>query len=172
MRTIRRRSLLVWTLGALIVTFALTTAAQTSSPLNGTWKFNAAKSKYNPTSLTPRSNTITYTITGDTIKGVTDGVDAQGRATHTEYTAKLDGKTYPGKFMLDGKPNPDQDGVMWKKIDNNTYETTAMLKGKGLLTSHIVVAPDGRSRTTTQTGKNAQGQTINNTVVYDRVSAT
>jgi hypothetical protein len=168
----QRIPLLVWTLGVLIVAFALTTAAQTSSPLTGTWKFNAAKSKYNPANLAPKSNNITYTITGDTIKAVTDGVDAQGRATHTEYTAKLDGKTYPGKFTLDGKPNPDQDGVMWKKIDNNTYETATMLKGKALVTSHIVVAPDGKSRTTTQSGKNAQGVTVNNTVVYDRVSAT
>jgi hypothetical protein len=61
---------------------------------------------------------------------------------------------------------------MWKKIDSNTYETTTMLKGKALVTSRIVVASDGKSRTTTQTGKNAQGQTINNAVVYERVSAT
>jgi hypothetical protein len=171
MRTIRRIPLPAWTLGAIIA-IAFTAAAQAPSPLNGTWKFNAAKSKYTPANLAPKSNTITYTITGDTIKGLTDGVDAQGRATHTEYTAKFDGKTYPGKFMLDGKPNPDQDGVIWKKIDNNTYETTTMLKGKALVTSHIVVASDGKSRTTTQTGKNAQGQTINNVVVYERVSAT
>ena len=42
-----------------------------------------------------KSNTIKYTIVGDSITAVTDGVDAQGRTTHTEYTAKLDGKPYP-----------------------------------------------------------------------------
>jgi hypothetical protein len=171
MRTIRRSLLLGWTLGAFVAV-ALTVEAQAPNPLSATWKFNAAKSKYDPSSLALKSNTITYIIVGDTIQAITDGLDARGRATHTEYTARFDGRTYPGKFLLGGKSNPDQDGVMWTKIDNNTYETTTMLKGKPLVTSRIVVAPDGKSRTTTQTGKNAQGQTINNTVVYDRVSAT
>jgi hypothetical protein len=152
---------------AFIIGAASPAFAQTD-PLTGTWKLNAAKSKYNPANLAIKSNTIKYTIAGDTITAVTDGVDAQGRATHTEYTAKLDGKTYPFKGTIGGKPNPDQDGVMWKRVDKNTYETTTMLKEKALVTSHIVVAADGKTRTSTQTGKNAQGQTVNNVVVYDR----
>jgi hypothetical protein len=58
--------------------------------------------------------------------------------------------------------------VSWKKIDNNTYETTTMLKGKALVTSRIVVAADGKSRTVTTSGKNAQGQTVNNKITYDK----
>jgi hypothetical protein len=43
-----------------------------------------------------------------------------------------------------------------------------MLKGQVLVTSHIVIAPDGKTRTSTQTGKNAQGQTVNNVVFYEK----
>lgn len=167
MRLVRHTPLLGWVLGVAIV-FAMPLAAQAPSPLSATWKLNVAKSKYNPADLAIKGNTIKYTITGDTITAVTDGVDAQGRATHTEYTAKLDGKASPFKGTIAGKPNPDQDGVMWKKIDNNTYETSTMLKGKALVTSHIVIASDGKTRTSTQTGKTAQGQTVNNVVFYDK----
>jgi hypothetical protein len=155
---------------ALLALLAATTAVVRgqSSPLSGTWKLNLAKSTYNPATLAPKSATVTYTVTGDQIKAVSDGVDSQGRATHTEYTAKLDGSTATGKFLIDGKPNPGQDGVSWKKIDNNTYETTTMLKGKALVTSHIVVAADGKSRTSTGTGTNAQGQKVNNKVIYEK----
>jgi hypothetical protein len=36
------------------------------------------------------------------------------------------------------------------------------------VTSHIVVAADGKSRTSTRTGTNAQGQKVNNKVTYDK----
>jgi len=36
------------------------------------------------------------------------------------------------------------------------------------MTSRSVVSKDGKTRTTTQKGKNAKGQDVNNTIVYDR----
>jgi hypothetical protein len=162
------RSIVVVALLALLAAATAVVRGQSTSPLSGTWKLNLAKSTYNPATLAPKSATIKYTVTGDQIEAISDGVDSKGRVTHTEYTAKLDGSTATGKFLIDGKPNPDQDGVSWKKIDNNTFETTTMLKGKALVTSHIVVAADGKSRTSTGTGTNAQGQKVNNKVSYDK----
>lgn len=162
---------------ALLASFAAVTVvraqtpsrlAETPSPLAGIWKVNMAKSTYDPATLAPKSGMVTYKVTGDRINAVIDGVDSQGRKTHSEYAARFDGKTYPGKFLIDGKPNPDQDGVAWKMLDNRTYEITSMLKGKALVTSHIVIAADGKSRTNTTTGKNAKGQAISNKVTYDK----
>ena len=34
--------------------------------------------------------------------------------------------------------------------------------------NHIVVAADGKTRTSTTTGTNAEGKKINNVMVYDR----
>lgn len=153
---------------ALLAALPMPSAGQEPAPLTGTWKLNLEKSTYNPSALAPKSGTTKFEVTADTIKAAVDGVDAQGRKTHQEYTAAFDGKDYPCGCMIDGKPSPDQDAVAWRKIDDHTYELTAKLKGEALTTSRIVVAPDGKSRTNTVTGKNARGQTVNNTVLYDR----
>lgn len=168
MLRLRRTRNLGWVLGITIGCIVTLTAQAPTSPLSGTWKLNLAKSKYSPADLAPKSGTIKYDATADGLKGTTDVVDSQGRKVHAEYTVKFDGKAGAWKGTLDGKPNPDQDGVTWKKIDNYTYETTTTLKGKALTTTHIVVARDGKSRTGTATGKNAQGKMVKNTVVYDK----
>jgi hypothetical protein len=152
----------------LVAAVTVSLAGQAPSPLSGTWKLNLEKSTYDPTDLAPKSTTTRYEVTGDAVKATIDGVDAQGRTTHAEYTAKMDGKDYPWKGTRDGKPNPDQDAVSWKKIDDHTYELTNKRKGQALTTVRIVVAQDGMSRTNTVTGTNAKGQAVNHTVVYDK----
>lgn len=51
---------------------------------------------------------------------------------------------------------------------DNTYEASLKGKGKATMTSRNVVSKDGRTRTQTQTGTDAQGKAIHNTIVYDR----
>jgi hypothetical protein len=36
------------------------------------------------------------------------------------------------------------------------------------MTTRSVVSKDGKTRTTTQTGTNAKGEKVNNTIVYDK----
>ena len=102
----------------IVVMAMLCLNAQAHDPLNGTWKLNVSKSKYIPAELTPKSGVTKFEVTQDTIKAVMDGVDNQGRAIHAEYTAKFDGKDYPWKGTIDGKPNPKYDAVTWKRINN------------------------------------------------------
>src|SRR5262245_12681533 len=154
--------------GAALVALLAVQSAFGADMLSGTWNINLAKSKYSPANLAPKSGTTRFEAVADGVKVITDGVDSQGRKTHTEYTAKFDGKEVPVKATIDGKPSPDQDGAAWKKIDDNTYEIATKLKGATLTTNHIVIAKDGKTRTNTVTGKNAQGQTVNNTVVYEK----
>ena len=61
-----------------------------------------------------------------------------------------------------------QDAVSWKQIDEWTYEVTNKLKNKVTTVMKIAIEHDGKMRTNTVTGTNAQGQTVNNTVVYDK----
>lgn len=155
---------------ALVLAFGWLAAVstQTTSPLSGTWKLNVAKSKYNPANLAPKSVTSRIEASQDSIQVTTDGVDSQGRVTHTEYTAKFDGKDYPSTGTIGGKPNPDLGTIAWRKIDDRTFESTSKLKGQVLTTSRVVIAQDGKSRTNTVSGKNAQGQTVNNTLVFEK----
>jgi len=136
--------------------------------LAGTWKLNVAKSKYSP-GPAPQSNTVKFESIEGGIKLVADGVDSQGKKTHNEYTAKFDGKDSPTKPMLDGKPNPNAaNAVSYKKIDDYTYEVTAKLNGKTLNLARHVISKDGKTRTVTTTGTNAQGQKLNDTTVFER----
>jgi hypothetical protein len=128
----------------------------------GTWKLNPAKSKYDP-GPAPKSQTLTIEAWGaDGVKYTADGVDADGKATHWEMQAKYDGKFVPFKG------NPDSDMLAYKRINANTVEATTQLNGKPGPTTKIVVSADGKTRTLTQTGKNAKGQTMKNVVVYDK----
>jgi hypothetical protein len=140
-----------------------------NDPLVGTWKQNLAKSKYNP-GPPPKSGTTTkITAVAGGIIVVSDGVNAQGQVTHTEYTAKFDGKEYPRKATADGKPDATvYDSVALKKVDAYNYEATEKLKGQLLGVVHWTISQDGKTRTITGTAKNAQGQTTNNTLVWDK----
>jgi hypothetical protein len=128
----------------------------------GTWKLNVAKSKFSPGPAL-KSQTLKIEAWGeDGVKYTADGVDVTGKPMHWEFQAKYDGKNYPFKG------NPDADSIAYKRIDANTLEGTTMLKGKPAGLTKIVVSKDGKTRTLTQTGKNAQGQTVNNLLVYEK----
>jgi hypothetical protein len=145
----------------LLVALALNVSAAAADQQSGTWKMNPAKSKYSPG---PAAKSITVKIASDAdnIKLSSDGIDAAGNPTHVEYTAKYDGKDYP----ITGVPNADT--VALKRIDARTTESTLKKAGQAVMTVTSVVAKNGRTRTSTFKGKDAQGQDVNNVVVYDK----
>ncbi len=157
----RRRT--AFLLGALVggLSAPLVVGAQAPDPWIGTWVLNVAKSKYSP-GPAPKSNTIRIEASDGRIKYTTDGVGAEGQATHTEFTVKFDGKPYP----VTG--NPDVDTYAARRLGARRYELVARKGGKVTTTSRIVVSADGKTRTVTATGKNPQGQAVNNTIVYDK----
>jgi hypothetical protein len=146
--------------------FPLGASAETD-PQVGTWKENAALSKYE-SGPPARSNTVTMTSVDGGIKLVSDSVNARGEAIHTEFTVKFDGKDYPFKQMIGGKPNTGIDTIVFTKADDYTTDNTTKLKGQVVGTAHIVYSRDGKTRTRTATGKNAQGNPVVDTLVYDR----
>jgi hypothetical protein len=126
----------------------------------GTWKLNEAKSKI--AAGAPKNSTVVYEAAGDNIKVTIDGNAPDGTATHSEWTGKFDGKDYPST----GNPNEDVRSV--KQIDDHTLHVTSKKGGKVVLTAHVVVAADGKSRTVTANGTDAQGKKYKSTVVYDK----
>jgi hypothetical protein len=149
---------------ALVVISVLVLTAVVMAADNnvGTWTLNLAKSNYSP-GPTPKSQTLKIEAWGDDgVRYAADGVGADGKPTHTEFEAKYDGKDYPFKG------NPDADRLSYKRIDANTLEATTTLKGKNTTAIKVVVSADGKTRTVTQTGTNAQGQALNITSVYER----
>ena len=126
----------------------------------GTWKLNEAKSKIAAGEL--KNHTVVYEAAGDSIKFTIDGTAPDGSATHSEWTGKFDGKDYPST----GNPNEDTRSV--KQVDDRTLNVTSKKGGKVVLTAHVVVAPDGKSRTVTVNATNPQGKKYKSTAVYDK----
>ena len=147
---------------AAFVVLALGVGVMAADSNIGTWKLNLAKSKYSP-GPAPKSQTLKIEAWGtDGVTYTSDGTDSTGKPTHAEFQAKYDGKFVPFKG------NPDADMLSYKRIDANTIVSMTQLAGKPTLTSTAVVSADGKTRTLTQTGKNAQGQTVNNVLVYEK----
>jgi hypothetical protein len=136
--------------------------AQSKDPFVGTWRLNLAKSTYSP-GPPPKSTTSTYETAGQGYKVSVKTEPASGPAQQWSYTSNLDGKDSP----ITGN-NPNADTVAAKRIDANTLEIVNKKGGKVMTTQKNVVAPDGKTRTVTTTGTDAQGQKVNNVAVYEK----
>ena len=151
----------VVTLGVVLGAGIVRVSAQASDARIGTWKLNVAKSKYSP-GPAPQSNTLKIEASGQGEKVTTEGVNATGTPTMTQYTANFDGKDYP----LTGSQNADK--VSLKRIDARTTERTDKKGDKVVQTVTRVVSQDGKTMTVTEKGTNAQGQAVDNVVVYEK----
>lgn len=148
---------------SIVLTLSLSLAALaicSASPEMGTWKLNETKSKIAPGSA--KNLTVVYAAAGDSVKVTVDGVDADGKPTHNEWTGKFDGKDYP----VTG--DTTQDMRSYKKTDDHNLEMTVKKAGKVTMTGQLVIAADGKTRTVTTTGTDAKGAKFTNTAVYDK----
>ncbi|HET9218259.1 MAG TPA: hypothetical protein VFR18_14840 [Terriglobia bacterium] len=136
--------------------------ATSANPHAGTWTLNVGKSSYSP-GPAPKSQTLKIESWGDDgLTYVADGVGADDKPTHSEFQAKFDEKDY------EFKGNPDADMLSYSKVDANTLHATLKRKGAAVITAHVVVSPDGKTRTVTQSGKDAQGRDVKIVSVYEK----
>lgn len=148
-----RRAVIVTSV--LMLCSVLLLAQTPAKNMVGTWKLDTAKSKYTP-GPTPKSQIAKLENADGGMKVVSDRVEADGKMTHFEWTAKFDGKDYPVKG------DPGRDAVSVKKIDDYTLAITNKKGGKATTMIKAVYAKDGKSRTETVTGTDAQGKKIEN----------
>lgn len=126
----------------------------------GTWKLNEAKSKLTPGA--PKNTTVVYEGVGENVKITVEGVDGQGKPTHSEWTGKFDGKDYP----VTGDPISDMRSL--KVADDRTLELTVKNHGKVIATGRIVLSPNLKTRTVTVHGTDSTGMKYHTTSVYDK----
>jgi hypothetical protein len=96
-------------------------------------------------------------------QGTVDLAGADGTAYPWTFTAKYDGKDYP----VTGN-SPFGDTIAVTRVNPNTVKITVKQGGKETVTQTIVVAPDGKTRTTTTKGKDAKGQPIDGMSFYEK----
>ena len=145
---------------ATLIVCLAAAAVFAADAFTGTWKLNEAKSKMGAGAV--KNTTVTYEVMGDTVKVTLDGVDADGKATHDEWTGKYDGKDYPvtGNRMTDTRA--------YKKVNDHTLEATGKKGDKVVLTAKITVSADGKTRTVVSTQTTADGKKVTSTAVYDK----
>jgi hypothetical protein len=105
---------------------------------------------------------VTYEAAGDSVKVTIDGTAPDGTPTHSEWTGKFDGKDYPST----GNPNEDMRSA--KQVNDRTWDVTSKKDGKVVLTAHVVLAPDGKTRTVTTHTTDAKGKKVTSVAVYDK----
>ena len=145
---------------AVALSFAAATACFAANPHMGTWKLNEAKSKI-PAGM-GKNTTVVYAEQKDKIKVTVDGVDKDGKPTHSVWVGKFDGKAYPVKGNL------PYNSVAYKMVNDRTNDITTMKDGKIVWSGRITVSADGKSRTVTINGTGADGKKFNGKAVYDK----
>src|ERR1700732_694282 len=145
---------------AVALSFAAATACFAANPHLGTWKLNEAKSKL--VAGMGKNTTVVYTEQKDKIKVTVDGVDKDGKPTHSVWVGKFDGKAYPVKGNL------PYNSVAYKMVNDRTNDITTMKDGKTVWSGRITVAADGKSRTVTINGTDADGKKFKGKAVYDK----
>ena len=145
-------------LGLLVCMFAAGVCLADDA-FTGTWKLNEAKSKIGAGAA--KNTTVVYETSGDDVKVTVEGTNAEGQATHSEWTGKFDGKDYP----VTG--DATSDARAYTKVNDHTVKFTAKKDGKVTLTGRIVVAADGKTRTV-HTTSDVKGKKVSSTAVYEK----
>jgi hypothetical protein len=135
--------------------------AQTPSVMPGEWTLDVSKSSFSP-GPAPKSQHAVLTAIPNGIRTSADRVEADGKRVHFEWNGTFDSKDQP---VLG---DPARDHVSVKKIDDYTIEVTNKKDGKVTTLLRAVYAKDGKSRTETTTGTNAQGKPVKNVTYWTK----
>jgi len=66
------------------------------------------------------------------------------------------------------RSNPDADVVMLRRLTPTTVRSTYKKDGKRTLVNGVSVSDDGKTLTVAQSGVNGKGETVKNSLVFDR----
>ena len=157
----RNKRLVGFAIVMLLTVLTLFVATAGADQFSGTWSMNAEKSTYSPG---PPTKSLTVVVESDenNYKLEATGTDGDGKPIHVQYSAKFDGKDYPATGIANA------DTVSVKRIDANTVETMQKKDGKVVMTITTKVSKDGKTRTSTWRGKNAEGKDVHNVVLFDK----
>lgn len=138
--------------------------AQNIEAWAGVWTLNLSKSVYNPGPAPYGRASMTVEAREDRIHFAYTLVGRRGGVQRMEWTGKFDGMDY----MVQGVD--DYVTYAYTRIDDRTYEVVTKVDGRVAAVSRVTLSADGRTLTTATGGRNAQGEEITNTTVYEKRS--
>jgi hypothetical protein len=147
--------------GSALVLWATDAAAQTPEVWLGTWKLDIAKSQFSP-GPPPRSQVVRNVSTnGDGFTSTTDMVRTDGKAFHTEYFARPDGKEYPFTGVAD-------ETISLTLVDGRDATWVVRKGGRVFMEGRTTYSRDGKTRTQVHARVDAKGQKHETTLVFER----
>ncbi len=172
-----RRSITVFSVLVVACMVVLQAQAQApgSHPIIGTWKLNVERSSFDP-GPGPRSSVRMFVEGEDGFVIATRITEnAQGNPAFSRGYLKFDGKDYDfhsdatlTDFLASGTPTPLT--AAFRVINANTMQLIQKNNGQaGNVETIWSVSTDGKTLTTTGKGTNAQGQSVNDVAVFERV---
>ena len=132
-----------------------------NDPFVGTWQINLGKSKYNP-GPPPMSQTVTIQADGQNHKLTLTATDAAGKPTNSTIMRAYDGIPHPAPG------NPGYDAEAATRVDAHTVIVSRSKGGKLVETDTMSVSADGKTRTFTTVGIDANGRPVGNMTVFDK----
>ena len=134
----------------------------TMNPDVGTWKLNAAQSKYSPDyPMQPKEATLVVSEIGDENELALSGTLVNGSPISLKYTHPQGGGAI--------KPAPfGYDASILIIVTPHEFYTTSLKGGKQLALSHVVISADGRTKRHMMKGTWPDGKPIEYLAVWDK----
>ncbi len=145
-----------------LMVLGFTGAVSAADQFAGTWKLNAAQSKF-AAGMEIKENTVVVVEQAANLSVTAKGINAADPFS-VKYTFPVKGGAVT---YTEGAPASGATAVT-KRVDANTIDSTSTLNGKEVGTTHAVLSADGKTLTRVVKGVDAQGKAYTNTEVYTR----
>jgi hypothetical protein len=132
-----------------------------ASTVVGTWVLNLRKSDFTP-GPPPSSGQQVYERTAAGIRFTSTIVEADGKTTTTEQWSGIeDGRDFP----VTGSPDIDALSV---RVNGRQAQYIGKREGRVTMGGNRSISSDGKTMTITLSGRNAHGQVLKQSLVFDR----
>jgi len=140
-------------------------ATKAPHPLEGTWKLNAAQSKFAPNQTTaPKEVTMVFRVVGDQFEFTETGTQIDGAAIAGKYTLYLNG----GVFKALQPASAEGESSVETVIEPGDRFLTTLKNGKQIEVQHLVISKDGKTIRITDKGTDAKGKPYESVSVYNK----
>ena len=148
-------------LKSLALAVAAIAVTVSAADLAGTWKFNAAKSKYTGMAA-PKEMTATYTMQGSGWNYAAKGVSGTGEPVNSSYSYVKDGEEVKATGF------PGWDGIVMKNGGTDKSTATFMRQGKAVGNGTRTISADGKMMTLRGNVTLPDGKKATMLSVYDK----
>jgi hypothetical protein len=134
-----------------------------SKAWSGAWHLNTAQSHFSSPDATSKSDTRTYTVSGNRLTMRSTSTNAAGGTMKWSYSARTDGKWYPASG------NPGLDHMRADLSQPAPVQVDRETEGKVSARSTATLSADGKTLTISRSILTVKGGPTDDTLVFDRV---